>query len=320
MLGWIILGLFAQLSFPFPYGYITNLIFSTWNGNLATEINNLQKSLLQRSDLYSSSTSARQTRRLNKLDSQLWLAIKLIKLTAQNNPNNNLRVIQIINALEQKRNEFSDVLDSGKKENYRWLLLSQKFWEFLTRSKAEREYIKIQGILSELVNYVRNSLPSNRVVEEVLNKITINLTTYSDTITPSRLTIVYKVAELISYISIRQIAESSASQQGNPLNSEADSTNSEDVSNSENINSSENIKSLLRQLNLSGVYIGNVSNKGSKYHFNTKCRDWKMLAVDHVLMEQHSNNSRNVVSSDNSNVFEEYGLQPCQDCLRKYRY
>ena len=199
-------------------------------------------------------------------------------------------------------------------------------WKFITRSTAEREYIKVQEILSELVNSVKNSLPSNRVIEELLNKITINLTTYSDKISPSSLTTVYKVAELISYISIRQSAESYASEQVNPLNSEdrsnleEDASNSEETRNLENTNSSENIKSLLRQLNLSGVYIGNVSKKGSRYHFKTKCPDWKMLAVDHVLMEQNSNNSRNVVSSDNSNVFEEYGLQPCQDCLRKYRY
>jgi hypothetical protein len=60
-----------------------------------------------------------------------------------------------------------------------------------------------------------------------------------------------------------------------------------------------------------GEYIGNLSNKSSKYHFNQKCPDWKMLVGEYVL---NLDNSREIVSSNNPIVFQREGLAECEVC------
>jgi len=64
---------------------------------------------------------------------------------------------------------------------------------------------------------------------------------------------------------------------------------------------------------LEGKYIGNLSKKGSRYHFYEKCRDWKMLALEHILMPDPS---RNVISSKTSTIFEKNGLKECDNCSK----
>lgn len=65
---------------------------------------------------------------------------------------------------------------------------------------------------------------------------------------------------------------------------------------------------------LKGNYIGNLSNKKSKYHFHPKCQNWKNLALEYIWMPD---DSRNVVSSTTATIFEENGLEPCADCSKK---
>ena len=67
---------------------------------------------------------------------------------------------------------------------------------------------------------------------------------------------------------------------------------------------------------LEGKYIGNLSKKGSKYHFYEKCRDWKMLALEHILMPDPS---RNVISSKTSTIFEKNSLKECDKCSKNKR-
>ncbi|MDJ0515080.1 MAG: hypothetical protein QNJ74_02080 [Trichodesmium sp. MO_231.B1] len=65
---------------------------------------------------------------------------------------------------------------------------------------------------------------------------------------------------------------------------------------------------------LEGKYIGNLSNKSSKYHFNEKCRDWKMLVAEYVL---DLDGSREIINSSQSNIFRKNGLEACQFCANQ---
>lgn len=64
-----------------------------------------------------------------------------------------------------------------------------------------------------------------------------------------------------------------------------------------------------------GDYIGNVSNKSTKYHFKRKCPDWKMLVGEYVL---NLDDSKEIVSSNNPDIFIKAGLTKCKDCSGKY--
>jgi predicted RNase H-like nuclease (RuvC/YqgF family) len=64
---------------------------------------------------------------------------------------------------------------------------------------------------------------------------------------------------------------------------------------------------LINQLNqyskirmLKGEYIGNLSDRNSKYHFDRKCNHWKMLVGEYVL---GLDTSREIVSSSTSAFF-----------------
>jgi chromosome segregation ATPase len=66
---------------------------------------------------------------------------------------------------------------------------------------------------------------------------------------------------------------------------------------------------------LQGEYIGNISNKNSKYHFKRKCPSWKMLVGEYVL---NLDDSKDIKSSSNSSIFLKAGLTECEDCSKKY--
>ncbi|MEP0754293.1 hypothetical protein NDA03_18910 [Trichocoleus sp. Lan] len=62
---------------------------------------------------------------------------------------------------------------------------------------------------------------------------------------------------------------------------------------------------------MNGKYIGNLSDKSSKYHFEQKCNHWKMLVGDYVL---RLDDSRQIVSSSTPTVFLREGLGECEVC------
>ena len=61
---------------------------------------------------------------------------------------------------------------------------------------------------------------------------------------------------------------------------------------------------------LEGQYIGNLSDKNSKYHFDQKCNHWKMLVGEYVLSLDPS---RNIVSSNTPARFSGQ-LGECDRC------
>ncbi|MGD1701908.1 hypothetical protein [Dapis sp. BLCC M229] len=70
---------------------------------------------------------------------------------------------------------------------------------------------------------------------------------------------------------------------------------------------------------LEGKYIGNISNKSSKYHFSEKCPDWKMLVAEYVLDIDGSREmiNREIINRSQSNIFRKNGLEACQFCANQ---
>ncbi len=65
---------------------------------------------------------------------------------------------------------------------------------------------------------------------------------------------------------------------------------------------------------LEGRYIGNISNKSTKYHFNQKCQDWKMLVAEYIL---HLDGSREIINRSKPDIFIKNGLEACQICANR---
>lgn len=64
---------------------------------------------------------------------------------------------------------------------------------------------------------------------------------------------------------------------------------------------------------LEGEYIGNLSDRNSKYHFDNKCAHWKMLVGEYVL---RLDMSREIVSK-NTSAFFIGKLARCDKCAER---
>ena len=62
---------------------------------------------------------------------------------------------------------------------------------------------------------------------------------------------------------------------------------------------------------LPGRYIGNLSNKKSKYHFNESCSDWKSLALEYMMYDDET---RDIRCSNSPQIFKNAGLEECSNC------
>ena len=66
---------------------------------------------------------------------------------------------------------------------------------------------------------------------------------------------------------------------------------------------------------LEGEFIGNLSNKSSKYHFHRKCPDWKMLVGEYMLRLDN----RDIETSSSPHFFIREGLEECINCAKENR-
>lgn len=405
---WILFGWFADYSFP--YTQVIELIICCFKGNIAAKANNLQKQLQGRTVFVSQLNNQQQIQRLNKLDSQAWLCMGILERLGANNAESNERIAKTIEILKSKKIEILDELNPRRPEKYRKLAKIQNFFESIILSKAEKDFIQIEKIIDEVVLAVKNSQPSETIIQESLNKLSRETAINAEKISPYRLRIMYKIGGLLNDISLKElfnlgnpelanlnesiinelkeqrkilskefnklIQEKYVMQQElesylstlNNLNGAIYERETELLRLREelesyiaaNINRQNQISSLntgLNKLNqkllesqsqkdsldkrvnqliqdvrrkeleiekltnqlakysqiriLEGEYIGNVSNKSSKYHFNRKCNHWKMLVGEYVL---NLDGSREIISSSSPTVLIREGLEECDIC------
>ncbi len=404
---WVLFGWLADYSFP--YGQVIELILSCFRGTVAAKVNNLQKQL-QRTEFVSQVDNQQQIQKLNNLDAQAWLYIGILERLSTNKAGSNIRIAKTIEALKQKKSEVLDELEPRRPEKYRTLARVQNFLENITLSKAQKDFIEIEEIINRLIWTVKSSQPSETLIQDLIERLSIETVRKADRISPYRLRLMYKIAELMNDISIKDISQFSNSKLEDINKSIIDELNkqknilskgfhkllkekyemqqkleiySETLNrlnrvisereselkvlreelekytrlnrdkqnqlinlNTELVNINQNllklqsqeyflrerINQLIQDINqkqneinklnskinkysqiniLTGDYIGNLSNKTSKYHFNQKCPDWKMLVGEYVL---RLDGSREIISSNSPGVFMRQGLEACDVC------
>ncbi|MBD2099304.1 hypothetical protein [Leptolyngbya sp. FACHB-261] len=327
------------------------------------------------------------------------------------------RIAKTIEALRQKRLDIKDELEPRKPEKYRTLeklqTKAKEFFAFLPLLQAQRDFERIEKILSELILYTKSGQPSETIIENMLEELSFKVARNSNKISPTRLSLVYRIQELLYSISqkevsnlskselnklnedilneiisqrdilskefnkllrekhakqqeleeysenlkglnqaiaeleaeilelregIKQRAQSDRVKQGqiNSLNSSLNESNRKllelqdqkkswinkennllqkiDQQNNEISQLTSQLKKYSRIRVLEGEYIGNLSNKNSKYHFNGRCPDWKMLVGEYVLK---LDDSREILSSSNPTIFLREGLGECEVCSGK---
>lgn len=407
---WIIFGWFADYSFP--YGQVIELIICCFRGTITAKVNQLQKQL-QKTDFISQIDNQQQIQRLNNLDSQAWLYLGILDRLGNNSSESNEKLAKTIEALRNKKYEILDELNPRRYGKYRTLSKIQDFVKSITSSKTQKDFLQIEKIIDELIKAVRNSHPSETIIKESLDVLTQETAKNAHKISPNRLRIIYKIAELINdlflkelsnfepsdidklnetiiqelkeqinifsqqfknlleqkytmqqelqnyndklnslnklifereneefklreelkkYISLNQDRQNSI----NNLQAELNRTNKklielktqrDDLDNRvnqliQNIKYKQNeVEQLTKKLNkyseirfLEGDYIGNLSNKNSKYHFNRKCNHWKMLVGEYVLK---LDGSREIRSSSSPSLFIKEGLEECDICSER---
>jgi uncharacterized coiled-coil DUF342 family protein len=187
------------------------LILSCFRGTVAAKANNLQKQL-QRTEFVSQLDNQQQIQKLNNLDAQAWLYIGILERLSTNKAGSNIRIAKTIEALKQKKSEVLDELEPRRPEKYRTLARVQKFLETITLSKAQKDFIEIEEIINRLIWTVKNSQPSETIIQGLIERLSIETVRKSDRISPDRLRLMYKIAELMNDISMKEISQFSNSQ------------------------------------------------------------------------------------------------------------
>lgn len=385
------------------------MILCCFRGTLAAKVNDLQKQL-QRNDFGSNLGNQKQIQRLNNLDSQAWLYMSVLEQLGGNTSEGKERLARTIESLKWKKNEILDELNPRRPKKYRKLARIQKFFELTFLSQTQKDFINIEKIIDGLIFTVRNSQPSETILQESLTILSAKTSQNADKISIEQLRFMYKIAGLLNDISLKQLSRMGESELANinenlinelkqqrdiiskqfnkllqekyviqqeleRVSEEVDflnrlisereielvqvrenlerfiiknrngqnqinELNTELTRYSQNILEFQRQKDFLdRQVNqltqnisqkqteienlrdrlakysrikiLKGDYIGNLSNKGSRYHFNRKCNHWKMLVGEYVL---NLDGSREIFSSSHPTEFRKNGLEECDIC------
>ncbi len=202
MVFWILFGWFADYSFP--YTQALDLIIACFKGSISIKINVLQKQL-QRTEIVTQADNEQQVRKLNNLESQAWLYQNILEILGRQNADSHERIAKTIEALEFKRSEITQELEPRKPEKYRTLDAIQDFTRSLIASQAQKDYIRLEKIVSNLVNFARSRQPSRIIFEELLEKLNTEIVQNASQISPYRLRLAYKIEELIRIISFKII-------------------------------------------------------------------------------------------------------------------
>jgi uncharacterized coiled-coil DUF342 family protein len=199
---WVLFGWLADYSFPF--GQVLELIIACFKGTIASKINLLQKQL-QRKDILYQLDNTEQIKKLNNLESQAWIYQNILGIIAKENTDSHTRIAKTIEALEFKKNEITRELEPRKPAKYRKFDTIQNFARSLVASQAEKDYIYLEKIVNNLVSFAGSRRPSQKIFEELIEKLNIEIVNSASKITPYRLRLAYKIEELIRIISSKII-------------------------------------------------------------------------------------------------------------------
>lgn len=199
MFGWL-------ADYSFPFGQALELLFACFKGTISSHINTLQQQL-QRVELVSQPDNKQQIQKLNNLESQSWLYQGILERLGEDPAANHGKIARTIEALEFKRNEILQELEPRRPQNYRTFANIQTHARSLLASQAERDYERLDRIVTNVVFFTRSKKPSRNIFSEVISKIAIEITQNANHISPYRLRLAYKINDLIKLLSDKFILE-----------------------------------------------------------------------------------------------------------------
>ncbi|MBE9200955.1 MULTISPECIES: hypothetical protein [unclassified Nodularia (in: cyanobacteria)] len=192
---WLLFGFFTDYSFP--YAQTIELLLCCFTGKIAAKVNNFQQQV-QKNEFASQLDNHEQVKKLNKLESQIWLYEKIIARLSTNGNGSHERVAKTLEVLEQKRNLVENELEPRRPKKYQTLNRIQKFFQALIISEEEKDYIQIENLVNSM-----NKIQTSEIifVEELLDKISKDIKAKETQISPKRLKLIYKIEQLIKKIS-----------------------------------------------------------------------------------------------------------------------
>ncbi len=162
---------------------------------------------LQRTELIAQLDNEQQVNKLIKLESQAWLYQGVLERLGRHADLSHERIAKTIEALEYKRNEVLQELEPRSSEKYRTLANIQEYTRSLLASQAEKDYIRLEKIVSNLVNFLINRRPSKTIITELLERVTIEISQNAKEISPYRLRLAYRIEELIRVLAWKIVLE-----------------------------------------------------------------------------------------------------------------
>lgn len=203
---WFLFGYFADYSFP--YGQGIELLLSCFRGKIATRVNDLQLKV-QKAEFTSQSDNLEQVKKLNKLESEIWLYQEIIEKLVKNTSDSHERIAKTLEALEQKRSLIEDELKFKRPKKYEAFSKFQLFFRSLMMSAEEKDYVLMDKIFNSI-----NSIQTSEIIfiKDLLEKINKDIKKRESTISPKRLKLVYKIQKLIENISSMKIYETEGSE------------------------------------------------------------------------------------------------------------
>lgn len=204
---WVLFGCFADYSFP--YGQALELLLACFKGTVSAKVNSLQQQI-QRIEVVSQPDNLQQVQRLNNLESQAWLYEGILERLGEDPSANHEKIARTIEALEYKRNEISQELEPRRPRKYSILADIQDSVRSLLASQAEKDYIRLERIVTNLVVFANNRQPSQIILTEVIERITIETAQNSNKISPYRLRLAYKIEDLLRILSAKLVLGSNS--------------------------------------------------------------------------------------------------------------
>ncbi|MHC5758496.1 hypothetical protein, partial [Nostoc sp.] len=204
---WFLFGWLADYSFPF--GQAIELLLACFKGTVSARINSLQQQL-QRTDIVSQPDNQQQVQKLNNLESQAWLYEGILERLAEDPSINHEKIARTLEALEHKRSEILQELVPRRPRKYSILAGIQDSARSLLASQAEKDYERLERIVTNLVLFVRSRQPSEIILSELIEKLALEIAQNANQISPYRLRLAYKIDDLIRALSTKLILGNSS--------------------------------------------------------------------------------------------------------------
>lgn len=209
MFGWL-------ADYSFPFGQALELAFACFRGTISSRINSLQQQL-QRVELISQPDNKQQIQKLNNLESQAWLYQGVLERLGEDPSANHEKIARTIEGLEFKRTEILRELEPRRPQKYHTFLNLQNQARSLLASQAEKDYERLDRIVTNTVLFTRSQPRSKNIFLEVIRKVSVEITHNSSYISPYRLRLAYKINDLVKILS-----EKLPSEAGNPVTANGD--------------------------------------------------------------------------------------------------